>query len=164
MDMTGKSQDEVVSILRSTKRGSSVNLCVSRPDGADNTSSLPRQMVSRLSPPPSSRSYRIELLRSYGLTCHWSGHEPLFWPCITGVHPCNQTLITSAVNRYPSRYSLNASSVYRMKEKAITYDSIIVISDSCQCAGGVHTNNQSRFGCIRACVLSQWFVNERESL
>lgn len=48
MDMTGKSQDEVVAILRNTKRGSTVTLCVSRVDpGSDSSSSLPRQMVSR---------------------------------------------------------------------------------------------------------------------
>ena len=45
MDMTGKSQEEVVAILRNTKRGSTVTLCVSRVDNSDSTSSLPRQMV-----------------------------------------------------------------------------------------------------------------------
>jgi len=45
MDMTGKSQDEVVVILRSTKRGSTVNLCVSRLDASGSSSTLPRQMV-----------------------------------------------------------------------------------------------------------------------
>jgi len=39
MDMTGKSQDEVVVILRSTKRGSTVNLCVSRLDASGSSSS-----------------------------------------------------------------------------------------------------------------------------
>ena len=49
MDMTGKSQDEVVAILRNTKRGSTVTLCVSRVDtSGDSTSNLPRQMVSRV--------------------------------------------------------------------------------------------------------------------
>lgn len=52
MDMTGKSQDEVVAILRNTKRGSTVMLCVSRVETAgDSTSNLPRQMVSIQSSP-----------------------------------------------------------------------------------------------------------------
>lgn len=46
VDMTGKSQDEVVAILRNTKRGSTVKLCVSRVDPAtDSNTSLPRQIV-----------------------------------------------------------------------------------------------------------------------
>lgn len=45
MDMTGKSQEEVVAVLRNTKRGSTVALCVSRVDNSENTSSLPRHMV-----------------------------------------------------------------------------------------------------------------------
>lgn len=66
MDITGKSQDEVVAILRNTKRGSTVTLCVSRMEAGD-MSSLPRQIVCNYLPCHhcSTSPLRSQLLAHY---------------------------------------------------------------------------------------------------
>ncbi|XP_067934737.1 partitioning defective 3 homolog isoform X16 [Watersipora subatra] len=79
MDMTGKSQNEVVAILRNTKRGSTVTLCVSRLDTGDSSSSLPRQMaISGISVPctPTTKRLLANALRYNSLLgMSWDGRD-----------------------------------------------------------------------------------------
>lgn len=46
--MTGKSQDEAVSILRSVRRGGVVNLVVSRQEPVEADEAFPRVLVSQI--------------------------------------------------------------------------------------------------------------------